>query len=187
MVRFLVRLLGLVIGVSLVAGVASALAALSFKKKSPPLPDTAADQIDLVAVMDGVKLASTAAAFRGGRLISWYGGLDLDLREATFDPAGAQLEVRTAFGGTRVVVAPGVPVTASGPTVFGGRTNETTGQAADTDRPGLEITGFTVFGGLQIVEAERDEEIATWVPERTPEAAAEPAADPPAEPAPAPA
>ncbi len=175
MVRFLGRLLGLVIGFSLGAGIASALAAVSYRKKAPPLPDAAADEIDLVAVMDGARLASTAASFRGGRVICWYAGVDLDLREATFDPAGVDLEVRTVFGGTRVVVAPGVPVTASGPTVFGGRTTETNGHAADVDRPGLRVTGFTLFGGLQIVAAERGEAIEAWAPGPAPGPAPEPA------------
>lgn len=165
MARFLAKLLSLVIGVSLIAGIASALAAVSYKKKAPPLPDAAADEIDLAVVMDGAKLASTAASFRGGRVVSWYAAVDLDLREATLDPAGADLEVRTVFGGTRVVVAPGVQVTASGPSVFGGRTNETNGHAADLDRPGLRVTGFTLFGGLQVVAAERGEEIRAWAPE----------------------
>jgi hypothetical protein len=185
MVRFLARLLGLVIGLSLAAGIASALAAVSFKKKAPPRPDAAADEIELVAVMDAAKLASTAAAFRGGRVISWYAGVDLDLREATFDPAGARLEIRTVFGGTRVAVAPGVPVIVSGPAVFGGAAN-TTGAAEPTpEAPGLEITGFTLFGGLQVVAAKRGEAIPTWVPE--PEPAPDRAPVPGPEPTPEPA
>ncbi len=178
MVRFLAKLLGLVIGLSLAAGIASALAAFSFKKKAPPLPDAAADEIDLAAVMDGAKLASTAAAFRGGRVISWYGGVDLDLREATLDPAGARLEIRTVFGGTSVTVAPGVPVRISGPALFGGAIN-TTGAAEPTpDAPGVEITGFTLFGGLQVIAAERGEAIREWVPEPAAEAAVEAAPEP---------
>jgi len=175
MVRFLAKLLGLVIGLSLAAGIASALAAVSFKKKAPPRPEAGADEIDLVVVMDGARLASTAASFRGGRVICWYAGVDLDLRDATFDPAGADVEVRTVFGGTRVVVAPGVPVTASGPAIFGGRTIETGGPAVDADRTGLRVTGFTLFGGLQVVVAEPGEEIPSWTPEPPPEPAPDPA------------
>jgi hypothetical protein len=178
MSRFLARLLGLAIGVSVVAGTASALAALRFKKKAPPLPDPAADEIDLVAVMEARAFASTAGSFRGGRVICWYAGLDLDLREATFDPAGADLEVRTVFGGTRVVVAPGVRVAVGGPAIFGGRSNAAVGPAAghegddaDRARPGITISGFAVFGGLQVITAERGEGIVAWVakPEPTPE------------------
>jgi hypothetical protein len=188
--RFLARLLGLVIGASLIAGIASALAAVKLKKEAPPLPDAAADEIDAVVVMDAAQLASTASSFRGGRVVCWYAGTDLDLRGATLDPAGADLEVRTVFGGTRVVVAPGVPVTASGPAVFGGRMNGVRDTETDASRPGLRITGFTVFGGLQVVAAEVGEEIPSWAPERpsgAPGSASEPAAEPApgAEPAPA--
>ena len=195
MLRFFAPLLGLVIGALLVAGIASAIAAVKLKREAPPLPDAAADEIDLVVVMDAGQLASTAASFRGGRVVCWYAGTDLDLRGATLDPAGADLEVRTVFGGTRVVVAPGVPVTASGPAVFGGRMNGVRDTATDASRPGLRITGFTVFGGLQVVAAEVGEEIPSWAPERPARAegpalelvrATEPEAAPEPEPAAAP-
>ena len=183
MVRFLARLLGPVIGVSLVAGIASALAAVRLKKEASPMPDAAADEIDLVVVMDGVKLASTAPSFRGGRVVCWYAGTDLDLREARLDLAGARLEVRTVFGGTRVVVAPGVAVRTSGPAIFGGVMNSTGAAEPTSGAPGLEIAALTLFGGLQIVVAEQGEEIASWAPERTPESESEGSPAPGAEPA----
>jgi hypothetical protein len=166
MVRFLAKLLGVVIGASIVAGIAGALAALNFKKKAPPRPERAADEIDLVAVMDGAELTSRAPAFRGGRVISWYAGVDLDLREATLDPDGANLEVRTVFAGTRVVVAPGVPVRVTGPAIFGGVMNSTGAPEPTAETPGLEISGFTLFGGLQVIASERGEEIPAWTGER---------------------
>jgi hypothetical protein len=173
MVRFLARLLGLLVSVSLVAGIASALAALGYRKKAPPLPDPAADEIMLAVVMDGAKLASTATSFRGGRVISWYAGVDLDLRQATFDPAGARLEIRTVFAGTRVAVAPGIPVRVTGPAVFGGVLNSTGAAVPTPEAPGLEIAACTLFGSLQVVAAERGEHVASWVPDA--ESAPEPA------------
>ena len=162
MLRPLAKLFAVVFGITIVAGVASALAALSFKKNAPPVPDPADDEIDLVAIMDGAQLASTARAFRGGRLVCWYAGVDLDLRDATLDPAGARLDVRTVFGGTRVVVAPGVPVRVSGPAIFGGTMNATEAPQPSPEAPGLEIGGFTLFGGLQVIASERGEEIPGW-------------------------
>jgi hypothetical protein len=168
MPRFLAKLLALVIGASVVAGIVGALSALSVRKKAPPLPDPAADEIELVAIMNGVELASAAPAFRGGRVICWYAGLDLDLRDAALDPAGARLDVRTVFGGTRVVVAPGVPVRVSGPAIFGGTMNSTGSPEPSLGTPGLEITGFTLFGSLQVIASERGEEIPGWTGEHEP-------------------
>jgi hypothetical protein len=162
MLRTLLKLGLALLGVSIAAGAASAIAAVNLKKNAPPLPEPDADEIDLVTVMDGAKLASTAPAFRGGRLVCWYAGVDLDLRGATLDPAGARLDVRTAFGGTRIVVAPGVPVRVGGPAVFGGVMNEVRATEPAVGGPGLEIGGFTVFGGLQVIAAEPGTELAGW-------------------------
>jgi hypothetical protein len=181
MIRFLARLLGVVIGASIVAGIASSLAALKLKQSAPPRPHAADDEIDLVIVMDGASFASTAPAFRGGRVISWYAGTDVDLREAKLDPAGARLDIRTVFAGTRVVVAPGVPVRMSGPAIFGVVMKPSGAAEPASDAPGLEIDGCTVFGSLQIVVAEQGEEILPWTPKRAAEP--EPAAELDAEPA----
>jgi hypothetical protein len=182
MIRFLARLLGIVIGASVVASIAGSLAALKLKQSAPPRPDAADDEIDLVIVMDGSSFASTAPAFRGGRVISWYAGTDVDLRKARLDPAGARLDIRTVFAGTRVVVAPGVPVRTSGPALFGGVMKPADAGAPASDAPGLEISGCTVFGGLQIVVAEQGEEIPPWTAGRPAEPELEPVAEPVAEP-----
>lgn len=166
MVRLLARLLLLGLGASVVGVVATAAAAANLKKQAPPRPEPADDEIDLVVVMDGARHASTAPAFRGGRLICWFSGVDLDLRDATLDPSGAHLEARTAFGGTRIVVAPSTVVTLAGPAIFGGRQLDLDDAAAVG--PTLAITGFTVFGGLQVVVAEQGEEIPGWTGEPEP-------------------
>lgn len=158
----LVRLIAAVVVLKILGHVALALAAVRYKQSAPPHPEPDADEIDLVVVMDGARFASTAAAFRGGRVTCWYAGLDVDLRGATLDPAGARLEVRTAFGGTRIVVAPDVPVRVHAPAVFGGTSNETRAAGPTADAPGLEISGFTTLGGLQVIAAEPGAELAGW-------------------------
>jgi hypothetical protein len=165
MFRLLAKLLGVVVVVSIGGAAASALAALNLKKKATPRPDEAADEIDFVTVMDGAEFASTAASFRGGRVVCWYAGVDLDLRDARLDAAGASLEVRTVFGGTRIVVAPGTPVRVSGPAIFGGVQSSVGAPETTAETPGLEITGFTLFGGLQVIASEPGEEIPGWTGE----------------------
>lgn len=162
MSRSLVRLVVVVMLAKIAGHVAVALAAVRSKQQAPPHPDPAADEIDLVTIMSAEAFASTASAFRGGRVISWYAGVDLDLRGATIDPGGARLEVRTAYGATRVVVAPGVPVRVSAPAVFGGSMNQAHAPRPTAEAPGLEITGFTVLGGLQVIAAEAGSELSGW-------------------------
>jgi hypothetical protein len=158
----LVRLIVAIVVLKVVGHVAVALAAVRYKQTAPARPEPDANEIELVVVMDGARYASTASAFGGGRVICWYAGLDIDLREATLDPAGARLEVRTAYGGTRIVVAPDVPVRVRVPAVFGGTSNELHAAEPAVGTPGLEISGFTVLGGLQVVAAEPGLELAGW-------------------------
>lgn len=162
MFRFVAKLFGLIAGLSIMGGIASLLAALSFKRRAPAPPPRDADRIDLAMVLDGGRFASTARAFRGGRVVCWYGGLDLDLRHVAFASAGASLEVRTVFGGTRVAVAPGVPVHTRVIAIFGGTVSESETGVPSAAAPGLEISGFSVFGGLQVVVVEPGEELAGW-------------------------
>lgn len=158
----LARLLILGAAVKVAGHVASAVIALNMKRNAPPRPAPGADEIGLVTIMGGERFASTAAAFRGGRVVCWYGGTDLDLREATIDPGGARLDVRTVFGGTRIVVAPGVPVVVRGWAVLGGAGNLTGAPAPTPGAPGLAVTALTLFGGMQVIAAKRGDEIPGW-------------------------
>ena len=46
-------------------------------------------------------------AFRGGSVTTMFGGGELDLRDATLDPAGATIHVSTLFGGGSLIVPEG--------------------------------------------------------------------------------
>ena len=58
----------------------------------------------LVTFMRGRRFTSRARALRSARIVGWLGGSDIDLRKATLDPAGAELTLRIALGGSRVIV-----------------------------------------------------------------------------------
>lgn len=88
MVRALRRLILLEPG--FVAGMATTAAIV--KRALPSRGDAESDDVGLVAIYDGMELASRSRAFRGGSAPAWFGGLDIDLREAVLAP-GAQLSV----------------------------------------------------------------------------------------------
>ena len=101
--RLVLRLFGLVCAVFFVV---SPLIALLAKLRLRPQGDEESDQLDLANIFGGSELKSRARAFRGGSIINWYGGTQLDLRGATLAPGGADLAVRDLFGGIDIRVPP---------------------------------------------------------------------------------
>ena len=128
--------------------VAGFMAAAAFVKRAiPSRGDEQSDELGLVAVFDGIELANRATAFRGGSVLAWYGGVSLDLREATLAP-GAQLTVHTLFGGVAVRVPPGWHLESDLQALAGGV--DVRPGPDDPDAPTLKIDGRALFGGIAI-------------------------------------
>jgi hypothetical protein len=159
LIRVCIRLLVLFVLAVVGASIASVAAAAYMR---PRLADDASpddDELQLAAVLTGRDFRSTASAFRGGRVICWNSGLDVDLRGARLDPAGGDLEVWTAFGGASIRVPEDWRVAVRGMSVLGGAT----AAAAPFDdlEPGpvLQIRHRTLLGGFS-VKAEPDDAVA---------------------------
>ena len=118
--------------------------------------DETADEFDLVAIFDGVDARSRARSFRRGRVLTWYGGGDLDLREAALDPSGARLRMISIFGGMRVVVPVSWRVDVRSIGIFGGIGKGLDESAADPASPLLVIDAVSVFGGAAITSTVDD-------------------------------
>jgi hypothetical protein len=112
--------------------------------------DESSDELKLYAIFDGAQGASRATAFRGGDAIAWYGGLDLDLREAELDPGGAYLRAMAIFGGARIVVPEDWAVEVHGRPIMGGVTDDTDRTLGDGPGPRLVVDATAVFGGIEI-------------------------------------
>ncbi len=128
-----------------------------------PAPD--ADEVDLVASFGPLEYKSTARAFRGGRVQTWFGGGVVDLRDAQLDPAGATLEVNALFGGGNLVVPEDWKVETS-ITGVGGVGDGRPKFEREPDAPTLRLEGLTIFGGWGITSEapnERGDEVASPV------------------------
>jgi len=116
------------------------------------------DDVKVVAIFDGERLRSRAAAFRAGQVLAWYGGADLDLREARLDASGARLRAIAVFGGARVIVPPEMPVVVSRVAFAGGvevDAAEVTGRS-----PALVVDALAIFGGVQVTtRADVDDDV----------------------------
>ena len=110
--------------------------------------DEESDELSLAAIYDGVELKSRAKAFRGGSLLAWFGGIELDLREAELVP-GAELTAHAIFGGIDVHTPPHWRVESDATAIVGGIDARTPAQD-DPAAPLLKVTGMAVFGGIDV-------------------------------------
>jgi hypothetical protein len=163
--RFIGRLVGRLIGLSVLAGLVTAAAAAVAKGRLVSSGEPDDDQVALVTIFDGLEFVSTASAFRGGSVLCWYGGSSIDLRGATLDPEGATLDVRTLFGGLRLVVPPEWRIRREAVAILGGIADSRGGsddaQATLGSGPTLTLTGWAVFGGVAIMAEAPDLDAGT--------------------------
>jgi hypothetical protein len=134
----------------------SAMALAAAKRRDPVPQDPAADEVDLVASFGPLEFHSTAPAFRGGRVQTWFGGGVVDLRDATLDPLGATIEVNALFGGGSLVVPEGWNVETS-ITGIGGVGDSRPARERAADAPTLRVEGTALFGGWGITSRAPDD------------------------------
>jgi hypothetical protein len=137
----------LLLAVGAVGGFAGAAAML--RVWMPSRGDATSEELELVAIFDGIDLASESRVFRGGRILAWFGGVSLDLRDVTLAP-GAVLDVRALFGGVSVRVPPGCRVDATATTTIGGAVDVSVPEPDDPDAPTLVVRAATTLGGISI-------------------------------------
>jgi hypothetical protein len=110
--------------------------------------DAESDEVALVAIFDGIDLKSSARAFRGGSMLSWFGGIAFDLREAQLAPQ-ARLRLHSLFGGIAIRIPSGWKVESSVHAIGGGVAVQAP-PPDEPDAPTLALEGFTLLGGIAV-------------------------------------
>ena len=141
MFRFIFRLIRLAVIAILGAAVA---AKLLLESNAEP----GTEEIDLVSIFEGQQLVSEASPFYGGKIMTMFGGVLIDLRKATPAPTGIFLDLAVVMGGVSLVVPEGWRVKFEGKLMAGGFSDETRTTAED-DVPTVTVTGFVLMGGVQ--------------------------------------
>ncbi|HEY3235359.1 MAG TPA: LiaF domain-containing protein [Polyangiaceae bacterium] len=153
------RRLTLVHGAATVAEVDAVLADLEPSDMTALLPASRAlvpsrdrrDHQSLIAVFGGVQRKGGWTPARNTRVLSVFGGAELDLRQARLSNGETELNITAIFGGAVVVVPPDVAVIMEGAAIFGGFEHlERAPAAHDPGRPLIRITGFALFGGVSV-------------------------------------
>ena len=112
-----------------------------------------AEQKTLAAVFGGVGRKGAWVVPRELTVWSVFGGADIDLREASLAPGENRIKLRAIFGGATLIVPPGLRVDVEGTGFMGGFDDKTGEQPPlDANQPHVVVSGFAMFGGVDVVE-----------------------------------
>jgi hypothetical protein len=116
-----------------------------------PLVDSsgAAERQDrMVAVFGGVQRRGRWRVRRRTKAVTVFGGIDLDMNDATFDGSVVEITMFTLFGDVSIRVPDGVEVRDESSSVFGGVNIDTGDSPSTSDGPVIVLKGLTIFGGV---------------------------------------
>jgi hypothetical protein len=125
-----------------------AAAAALMKRALVSRGDEESDELALVAIFGGIELTNRSRGFRGGSMLAWYGGIDVDLTEAELAP-GAHLQLNALLGGISIRIPAGWRVESSAKALLGG-IDVRTRDAESPDAPTLTVDGLAAMGGIAI-------------------------------------
>ncbi|MEU9266580.1 DUF1707 domain-containing protein [Streptomyces sp. NPDC048251] len=103
-----------------------------------------------VAVMSGFQRRGRWTAPRRFNCFAFWGGGDIDLREANFAAGEIEINCVAIMGGVQITVPPGVEVVVRGIGVMGGFDQRETGVPGDPGAPRVVVGGFAFWGGVGI-------------------------------------
>lgn len=113
-------------------------------------PDSKEDFVHATAVFGGVKKNVISKNFKGGDLVSIFGGTELDLSRADFTGT-ATIDLTTIFGGTKLIVPSDWSVKSDAAVIFGGVEDKRhIPENPAIDAKVLVLRGTVMFGGVDI-------------------------------------
>ncbi|MEU6575870.1 DUF1707 domain-containing protein [Streptomyces sp. NPDC046805] len=103
-----------------------------------------------VAVMSGFQRKGRWTMPRRFTCFAFWGGGEIDLREADFADREVEINCIAVMGGMQVIVPPGVEVVVRGIGVMGGFDHREEGVPGDPGAPRVIVTGFALWGGVGV-------------------------------------
>lgn len=111
---------------------------------------TFSDQLNVDAILSGVKKRVLSKNFQGGKLTAAFGGIDLDMTQADFNGV-VNLQVDVIFGGMKLIVPPHWDIRTEVTNIAAGIEDKRLYRESEVDpNKVLVIRGTILFGGLEI-------------------------------------
>jgi len=111
-----------------------------------PFPE---DRVESVSIFGGVKKNIVSKNFRGGEIVNFFGGSEINLMQADIN-GRVHLEVVQVFGGTKIIVPANWTVHSEMVAIFGGIEDKRPPQLNAAAEKVLVIQGTSIFGGIDI-------------------------------------
>ena len=102
------------------------------------------------AIFGGNEQKVVSSNFKGGDIMSLFGGVELDLRQAHISPDGCTLHVTSLFGGVEILVPPNWDLLISGTPIFGGIESRNSVDDGELKKEKVHIKCTVAFGGIEI-------------------------------------
>ncbi|WP_329340213.1 DUF1707 domain-containing protein [Streptomyces sp. NBC_01352] len=103
-----------------------------------------------VAIMSGFQRKGRWTVPRRFNCFAFWGGGEIDLREANFADSEVEINCIAIMGGMQVIVPPGVEVLVRGLGIMGGFDQREEGVPGDPGAPRVIVTGFAFWGGVGV-------------------------------------
>jgi predicted membrane protein len=106
-----------------------------------------------IAILGGFKRRITTKQFKGGKVLSFMGGFQIDLRQADMEGDTATIEAMSFMGGGEIKVPGTWLVSMEGISLFGAFVDETDQQApaiTGTPQKRLIMKGASLMGGIVV-------------------------------------
>lgn len=110
------------------------------------------DFIEEICVFSGSDRVVHSKSFRGGKVISVFGGSKLDLSHAIMEPGTHEMEVVSVFGGSTLIVPSDWNVKVEIFSIFGAYEDKRRVSQVDFSKT-LILRGVAVFGGGEVKSA----------------------------------
>ncbi len=111
--------------------------------------DLSEDFLNKVLVFSGLETKFSSKDFKGGELVTVFGGIDIDATNSSSKEKEINLDMTAVFGGITIKVPKNWKVKCEGFALFGGYDNKT----ENPSKPSLivNVRGTAIFGGVEII------------------------------------
>lgn len=107
--------------------------------------------LDIAAVFGAVKKNIYSKNFRGGEIVSVFGGAEVNLSQAKFVPQQIEIESVQVFGGAKLIIPADWTIHNEAVAIFGGIEDKRPQPVAiPVPEKILVLKGFVMFGGIEI-------------------------------------